>query len=156
MTVMKPLFKSLIPLILAFAATMPVALAHDSSAEQELQELLDEFLAGASTDDAAMHDRFWAEDLVYTSSSGERFGKAQIMDGLGDAAPEEDPAGPDYRGEDVEIRVFDDVAVITFRLVANLFGDSTIEYFNTGVFQRRDGAWKAFTWQATLIPEADE
>lgn len=140
----------------ALLAICSIAMAHDDPVEAELHELLDTFLAGASTDNAAMHDRFWADDLVYTSSSGERFGKAEIMDGLGDATPEEDPAGPDYRAEDVEIRVFDDFAVVTFRLVASLFGDTAIEYFNTGVFQRRDGAWKAFTWQATRIPVADE
>ena len=31
-------------------------------------------------------------------------------------------------------------------------GETTGEYFNTGVFRQRDGQWKAFTWQATRIP----
>ena len=37
-----------------------------------LTSLLKEFLDGASRNDAAMHDRFWAEDLIYTGSSGRR------------------------------------------------------------------------------------
>jgi hypothetical protein len=36
----------------------------------ELTRLLDEFLAGASRNDAAVHDRFWGEPLVYTGSAG--------------------------------------------------------------------------------------
>src|SRR5215470_9068643 len=45
----------------------------------ELTRLLKEFLAGPSQNDAATHDRFWAEDLIYTGSSGRRIGKADIM-----------------------------------------------------------------------------
>ena len=45
----------------------------------ELTSLLKEFLDGASRSDAAIHDRFWAEDLIYTGSSGRRIGKADIM-----------------------------------------------------------------------------
>ncbi|HWW74504.1 MAG TPA: hypothetical protein VNZ44_03860, partial [Pyrinomonadaceae bacterium] len=44
----------------------------------ELTRLLNEFLAGAGRNDAAAHERFWAEDLVYTGSSGRRVGKADI------------------------------------------------------------------------------
>lgn len=128
--------------------------AHDDPVEHELHQLLDAFLAGASVNDASMHDRFWADDLVYTSSSGERRGKAEIMAALR-AAPAAEPAAlPVYSGEDVNIRVFGDFAVITFRLVARMPDETIDEFFNTGVFRRIDGAWKAFTWQATRIPES--
>ena len=50
--------------------------------------------------------------------------------------------------------MFGDLAVVTFRLVADMPDQSVAEYFNTGVFRKRDGAWKAFTWQATRIPDA--
>lgn len=147
--------------ILAVLASSPLAIAQehdhghsqDNTAEQRLQDLLDEFLAGASISDAGIHDRFWAADLVYTSSDGERFGKAEIMDNL--AEPTADAEGqPVYSSEDVDIRVFGDIAVVTFRLVAaDLAEDASAEFFNTGVFQHRDGRWKAFTWQATRIPD---
>jgi hypothetical protein len=45
----------------------------------ELTRLVKEFLEGASRNDAAVHDRFWADDLIYTGSSGRRIGKADIM-----------------------------------------------------------------------------
>lgn len=126
------------------------------SAEDELRQLLDEFLAGASANDAAVHDRFWAEDLVYTSSSGERFGKVQIMQGL--SADQETIAEdvPAYSARDTQIQVFGDTAVITFRLIATRSNEETEQYFNTGVFRLRKGQWKATTWQATQATGRDQ
>ena len=83
-----------------------------------LEALLAEFLAGASRNDAAVHDRFWADSLVYTRSTGRRIGKADIMKDVR-AAP---PAGPyvshtAYSAEDVRVQQFGDTAVVAFRLV---------------------------------------
>ena len=156
-----PTASFLIAGLLAALITLPVVLsAHEDPIEHELHMLVDAFLDGASTNDIEMHDRFWAEDLVYTSSSGERFGKDEIMNGLratagGDASNDSrNEAPPRYRGENLNIRVFGDLAVVTFRLVAEMPDESVAEYFNTGVFRKNDGAWKAFTWQATRIPDA--
>lgn len=146
----------LVLLILASPMTASMALAHDDPVENEIHELLDTFLTGASNNDIEMHDRFWAEDLVYTGSNGERRGKRETMAGLAEASPADVADLPTYRGEDVNVRVFDDLAVVTFRLVADMPDDTTDEYFNTGVFARRDGQWRAFTWQATRIPEDSE
>lgn len=139
-------------LIAASLATLLAAPAGASDAERALRVLLDEFLEGASANDAEVHDRFWADDLVYTSSSGERFGKNAIMENLAEARETTRADPPRYSARDVSVRAFDDVAVVTFRLVAETPGESMNEYFNTGVFRRTDGAWKAFTWQATRIP----
>jgi hypothetical protein len=35
--------------------------------------------ADESRNDAAAHERFWAEELIYTGSSGKRIGKADIL-----------------------------------------------------------------------------
>ena len=59
--------------------------------EAELTRLLRAFLAGAS--DLAAHERFWADELVYTGSSGRRIGKADIVRDL-HAPPSPRPAGP--------------------------------------------------------------
>jgi hypothetical protein len=138
--------------VLAAALLASSAVAHDDPVENEIHELLDAFLAGASTNDIEMHDRFWAEDLVYTSSSGERRSKDEIMAGLVEGSPTDAAELPTYRGEDVNIRVFEDLAVVIFRLVAEMPDGASSEFFNTGVFARREGEWKAFTWQATQIP----
>lgn len=124
--------------------------ASDDPAQGELRSLLDAFLAGASANDAAMHDRFWAEDLVYTSSAGARFGKAEIMQGLAAASDTtEAVATPTYSARDAQIQVIGDAAVITFRLVATDAHGSETHYFNTGVFRRHSDQWRAVAWQAT-------
>lgn len=116
--------------------------------EAELRALLETFLVGASTADASVHDRFWAEDLVYTASAGNRFGKAEIMSGL-DAPADPDAPVPSYSGDQVAVRVFDTTAVVTFRLIAETAEQPTMYFFNTGVFRKRDDAWQAIAWQAT-------
>src|SRR6266478_9869082 len=76
--------------------------APDSAA---LTSLLKEFLDGASRNDAAMHDRFWAEDLIYTGSSGRRIGKADILKDVRSApAPAPDDPRTVYTAQDVRIQ----------------------------------------------------
>jgi arylesterase / paraoxonase len=116
-----------------------------------LHVLLDDFLAGASINDRETHEHFWADDLVYTSSSGLRFGKADILSGMNTGDTDPEPAlSPVYSARDVLFRDHKNSVVLTFRLVAeNPDGEQT-EYFNTGVLVRRDGRWQVTTWQATL------
>lgn len=130
------------------------AAANSPPGEAELSALLDSFLKGASANEAAIHERFWSDDLVYTSSSGERFGKAEIMQGLSESDEAADEDTPAYSARDVKIRVFENTAVITFRLVAELADEETRHYFNTGVFRQRDGEWRAIAWQATQAADA--
>ena len=54
-----------------FAQTAPDA--------AELTKLLNDFLAGASRNDPAVHERFWADDLIYTRSAGRRVNKAEVL-----------------------------------------------------------------------------
>ena len=134
---------------------------------ETLNNLLNQFLAGAA-DDIDVHQRFWADDLIYTSSSGQRFGKAVIIEGMQKAAAEEKKSRKEekeastpmrYRAEDTDIRLLGDTAIVAFRLIAEPLssGDKSterMEFFNTGSFVKRDGEWRALAWQATKIPPA--
>jgi ketosteroid isomerase-like protein len=125
-----------------------------------LTSLLKEFLAGASRNDVATHERFWADDLVYTRSAGKRTSKAEILKDLR-ARPAPSPGEPStsYTGEDVQVRQFGDMAVVTFRLVGTTERNGrpeTTNYLNTGVFRKRAGTWQAVAWQATRAPWEDE
>ena len=60
-------------ILLVLSAVLPAQTAPDAA---ELTKLLQDFLAGAGRNDAAMHERFWADDLIYTSSAGRQIGKA--------------------------------------------------------------------------------
>lgn len=119
----------------------------------ELTALLEYFLAGASRNDAAVHDRFWAEELIYTSSAGKRTDKAEILSGLKQPP---DPSEPPtrYSAEDIRIRQYGDTAIVAFRLVGEVGGANpeTLRYLNTGTFLRRNGEWRAVAWQATREP----
>lgn len=120
--------------------------------EAELTDLLHTFMAGASVNDAAIHDRFWADDLIYTSSTGRRFGKAEIMAGF---TAERAPSTTTYTAEDIRIRVYGDVAVVAFRMKGvdtSAAEPVTTHYLNSGTFIRRDGQWRAVNWQATRVP----
>lgn len=139
-----------VTIVLCMTAVAP-AWAQDDVAE--LKAMLQDFLANA--DEREAHERFWADDLVYSSSSGLRFGKADIMQGF-DSSDEEGSAEPPavvYSAEEVDVRLYDDAAVVAFRLVGKpTNGSDLLYYYNTGTFLKRDGVWKVVAWQATKIP----
>src|SRR5262249_39458521 len=126
----------------------------------ELTRLLKEFLDGASRNDAAVHDRFWADDLIYTGSAGRRIGKADIMRGQRSAAPPR-PGGPSttYTAEDIRVQQYNDTAIVAFRLVGTARRAGTTEvtnYLNTGTFLKRDGKWQVVSWQSTRMPRPED
>lgn len=145
--------------LLGWAAPAVAGEADDVAA---VTRMVHEFLQGASRNDLAAHARFWADDLVYTSSSGRRFGRDEILRSLKNAeiSPPEEPL-PVYTAENLGVRVHGDAAVVTFRLVgvatadAHGTGPEVTHYFNTGTLFRRDGEWRVVAWQATRIPDED-
>ena len=145
-------------LLLAFLVlTIPIGLgAQTAPAADELTTLLREFLAGASRNDPAMHDRFWADDLIYTGSAGRRRGKAEVMRDVRSApAPKPEDGSTVYTAEEIRIQQYDNTAVVAFRLVAttqkNGSGDVT-NYLNSGTFIKRNGKWQVVNWQSTKVP----
>ena len=127
--------------------------AQTAPAAAELTKLLNDFLAGASRNDVAMHDRFWAEDVIYTGSAGRRRGKADIMKDVRSApAPKPGDAKTTYTAEDVRIQQYGNTAIVAFRLVGTTEKDGKTEvakYLNTGTFLKRKGKWVVVSWQAT-------
>ena len=144
-------------LLLSSAGVFAQAQATDAA---ELTRLLNEFLAGAGRNDAAVHERFWAEDLIYTGSSGRRVGKADIMRDVRSApAPKAGDPATVFTAEDVRIRQYGDTAVVAFRLVGTTERDGATEvskFLNTGTFLKRGGRWQAVSWQATKLPRPED
>lgn len=134
------------------------AFAQSAKTTTELTALLNEFLEGAGRNDAVIHEKFWAEDLIYTRSSGARITKDELMKGVrsAPAAKPDDPISA-YSAADVQIRRYGDTAVVAFKLVGKTTkADGSVdvsEFFNTGTFIRRDRRWQAVAWQATAIPK---
>lgn len=134
--------------ILCFIITTSI---YSQSDVDQLTTLLHQFMVGASNNDKETHQNFWAEDLIYTSSAGKRFGKAQIMKGFDDAQTE--TVGPKsvYTAEDIQINVYDDMAVVAFKMKGQT-GDNVQYYYNSGTFLKREKRWQVVNWQATMIP----
>lgn len=123
----------------------------------ELSDLLKEFLAGASRNDANIHDRFWSDDLIYTGSNGRRRGKDEIMKDVR-SAPAPKPSDPvtTYSAEDIRIQQYGHTAIVAFRLVGATTQNGRTEvtnYLNTGALLKRKGKWQVVAWQATKVPE---
>jgi ketosteroid isomerase-like protein len=143
-------------LVLMLASLAHAQSAATAPAAEELTRLLKEFLDGASRNDVAAHDRFWADDLIYTRSSGVRTGKAEILENArsGPTATAAEPT--EYSAEDIRIQQYGDTAVVAFRLVGRTGGaQPVVGYFlNTGTFVKRDGEWRVVAWQSTRVPES--
>jgi hypothetical protein len=141
--------------------TVPIGMhAQTAPAADELTKLLKEFLAGASRNDAAIHDRFWAEDLIYTGSAGRRRGKAEVMrDVRSSPAPKPGDASTVYTAEDIRIQQYGNAAVVAFRLVGTTVknGRSNVtNYLNSGTFLKRNGKWQVVNWQSAKMPRTEE
>lgn len=145
------MLRRLAALIATLFLSASAAAQHDAAPDAgELERLLEYFLDGASRNDIAVHERFWADGLVYTRSAGVRTDKAEILAELRKGAdPSEPPTA--YSAEDVQIRQFGDTAIVAFRLVGKVGGEhpETLNFLNTGTFLKRNGEWRAIAWQAT-------
>jgi len=147
--------RNIILLLVFFGCGFAQAAAPDA---EELTQMLNQFLAGASVNDLDAHERFWADDLIYTSSTGERFTKAEILqrNTAGDEPPEAEEPEVVYTAEEIRIQQYGDTAIVAFRLVASQTEPAQVtNYFNTGTFLKRNGLWQVVAWQATRIPDAE-
>lgn len=152
--------KKLLSLVVVLAVIALAVQAQTAPDTNELTTLLNEFLAGASRNDAAVHDRFWAEDVIYTGSAGRRRGKADIMRDVR-AAPAPRPGDPRtvYTAEDVRIQQYGNTAVVAFRLVGSVTKSGATQvsnYLNSGTFLKRNGKWQVVNWQSTRMPRTEE
>ena len=141
-------------LLLAFGAN-----AQTAPDGNELTRLLNEFLAGASRNDPNVHDRFWAEDVIYTGSGGRRRVKSDIMHDVR-SAPAPKPGEPTttFTAEDIRIQQYGGTAIVAFRLVGTTAKGGTTEvmnYLNSGTFLKRNGKWQVVNWQSTRVPPAE-
>src|SRR4029079_7961302 len=113
-------------LLIALAGLVAATAAHGVDTDPrrtrtQITTLLTTFLTPAVNNTAAGHERFWADELVYTSSAGKVMSKADILKSFAEEPkPERDHQanpGPVFTAEDVLVRPHGDMAALTFRLV---------------------------------------
>lgn len=149
-------FRTVVTLLAIVAAcfSFPVQ-AQETSAEKDVIKLLHEFLN--KVDDPAMHDRFWADDLIYTSGKGVKRSKADIMKSMRESSAKSGKPSAEgtstYDAQDITTHVYPRMVVLNFRLVQHLQKqgqpEETHTFRNTGIFLQRDGKWQVVAWQAT-------
>jgi len=141
-----------VTLLFLLATTVSAQTAPDAA---ELTKLLNDFLAGASRNDVAIHESFWADDLIYTRSAGRRVNKAEVMHDVR-TTPAPKPTDPKtiYTAEDIRIQQYGDTAVVAFRLMATT-EKSVANLLNSGTFVKRNGKWQVVNWQSTRMPRTE-
>ena len=145
-----------------FAQASRPAPAPSRDAKAEVTALLSEFLEKVTS--PAMHQRFWADDVIYVSNAGVVRTKADILKGMKAEEPAAPAAGAaaataaapagGYSAEDVVVRQFGETVVLNFRLVQHTAGQRDTSFRNSGVFVLRDGKWQVVSWQATRVAPA--
>ena len=128
----------------------------DVSSMRAVLMLLRDFLGAVARADKKVFESFFADDVIYTGSTGMTMGKAEIMKGLEGRA---DDLKATYRAENITVHPYTDMAVVNFRMVMHdeNGGKRKTAYFrNTGTFLKRNGKWQVVAWHATEIPQAEE
>lgn len=141
-------------LVLFFVAcTHKSDFALNEEAEKEvLIELLNHFLHGASINDYETHAQFWADELIYTGSSGNRTTKENILMSIKNASPNPADENTIYHAENIKIQIYGSTAIVAFKLVATYPDERRAYFYNTGAFVKKEPHWQAVAWQATKIP----
>jgi ketosteroid isomerase-like protein len=147
---LKRVFAVVLMSISAAAAAAPA----ESPTTLQLTKLLREFLDAAGRSDRATFERFFADDVIYTRSSGIVVTKPEILKNIQVRAND---GTSTFSAEDIKVHEYGDTAVVAFRLEGHtVHPDKSVEnshYRNTGTFLKRDGRWQAIAWQATKISE---
>ena len=148
-----------LPLAVALVTRMfsaPASAQATSKTGRDLVVLLNQFLDAAGRGDAAVFDRFFADDVIYTRSAGVTVYKSDIMKNVTNLAPSAESKSV-FSAQDVTVHDYGDTAVVNFRLVAKTETKDgkteTAHYRNTGTFLRRQGRWQVVAWQSTKVPE---
>ena len=112
--------------------------------------------------DIATHDRFWADDLIYTSSSGSRMGKADILRSVRQEGPHQSRATkPRFLAPKTFVSSNTaTTAIIAFRLVGTTKKEVTkrarqlSQHWHLSEARREMG--RPVSWQATKLSAEDK
>ncbi|WKV11059.1 nuclear transport factor 2 family protein [Marivirga harenae] len=143
--------KTTLILILGLTFYFPLNInAQKAEGDKQLEQMLHTFMDGASKNDSLIHANFWAEDLIYTSSNGTRFGKKQIMDGFKpNEQTQTENSTTRYTAEDIIVQRYENMAIVAFKMKAD--SETSVQYYlNSGTFLKRNGKWQVVNWHATI------
>jgi ketosteroid isomerase-like protein len=131
-------------------APAPAGAQTADSAAQQVIAFEKAYLDAQLKKDRPRLERMLADDFLYTHSNGSVFNKAQEL-------AETVSSGMTWRGarfEDLNVRLFGDVAVVTGRQIfeGTAKGYATGPRRMTDIFARRNGQWQFVGGQSALEP----
>lgn len=139
------------------AAQPATVSASEAAVVRQLTQIVRDFLADVPQGDRATFDNFFADDVIYTRSTGVTVDKAEILKNIDVRAATQPQAT--YEADGFTVHAYGDSAVVNFRLVMHNVVDgkpATVYFRNTGSFLKRHGKWQVIAWQSTRVPETSE
>ena len=145
--------KLLIILILA-ASTSLVAAGQSrsktpknvSKVEQHLLELERQWLDAFAKPDRTVLERLMTDDYISNNADGSVTDRSQSIA----AAEAGFFSGTSNTSEDVKVRIYGDVAVIT--CTDTVVGKFNGQFRHTSIWVKRKGNWQVLGWQGTPVP----
>lgn len=137
---------------LAARQTRDVKPGQNGNVEQTIRQLDRDWVEAYTRRDTATLDRIYADDLIVTNPDGSVGNKAEELAGIKSGAF----AFQSITNEDVRVRVFGEMAVVTGRsMMKGRYKDQDISgaYRYTDVYLKRKGRWQAVALQITRIAQ---
>lgn len=144
-------------LLLFMAAAVMLALVHlvegaeaESEAEKEVLKAEEELDQAFAKGDTNVLDSIWADDVVYTSASGQVFTKAQYLARFQSGARKFDS----FAHDDIRVRLYGNMAVLTGRSTSVLHDGSKLSAGPrrfTHIYVKLDGRWRLVAHQVTDV-----
>ena len=117
-----------------------------SKVEQQLLKLEHEWLDAFAKPDRAALERLMTDDYISNNADGSVTDKAQSIG----AAEAGFFSGTTSNSEDVKVRVYGDMAVIT--CLDSVKGKFNGQFRHTSIWVKRKGNWQVVGWQGTPVP----
>lgn len=136
--------------LLGLPAWLARATQTESEAGQEVLRVEEEQDQAFAKGDTAVLDRIWADDVVYTSASGQVFNKSQYLARFRSGTRKFDS----FAHDDIRVRIYGNMAVLTGRSTS-VFHDAgklsaTTRRF-THIYVKLDGRWRLVAHQVTDV-----
>lgn len=120
-----------------------------NNAEQELKRLENEWLNSYLRGDKQTFDRIVADDFTRTDESGKFATKAEERT-LVQAPP--DSVNASLTNEDMQVRVYENAAIVTGRIVSKVQGSLNFQSRFTDTFIKREGRWQVVARHYSRVP----
>ncbi len=131
--------------VLLFLASVAV-LAQGKAEEQAVLKLEEQWVTALVKADTAVLEKLYADDLVYTHSSGAVDTKATYIDSLKTGKTKYESLNRD----DIKVKLYGATALVTCHAIVKV-NNNTINLRYVHIYVKEKGAWRMVMHQATRL-----